>query len=678
MRRVLLWTVAFAAAVPTTARAEGLPRRPTSVSAVADAAARAATAHDRARLDALASADGPDPWVVALALVGDDRADAAAAWAGAGRGPGFHGLAVFVASLPDDPVTARAAAAARVAFDAAEDADPVAAAAALAVPAVRASRVLSAYATWVSARATQATTRAPGDASALAEAAETARRVGWLRLEAVCLHAAGATFVAVGRPALALAPWERRVVVERLRGRAEDELAAHLDLAAAGWSLEQLRTTRAHARAALELAQRLGRRADAARALARLGEADVAAGDVETGTGRLLLAVRELAALGDAQDAARTEAGLGLAHATAGSLGEAARRLDDACTALGGDDGVAAEDVGALDACGRLALATGDTGRARQILSALRARRARDDDPAELARAEEGLATAARLGGDLEAAVAGYRRAAAAYARAGCVRGSERSVLLAADAAGAAGRPAEAQAAAERALREDGPADPAARAEALAVLARALEAQDRPTEALATWRLARAAAAAAGRSERATEALAGEARAALAAGRPDEALAAAATALDELDGRTAELPDADALRVRAAWACVHEVGVAAARATDDAAAVARFVDAGLAASLRASLSARGALREAAVPPAVRRAEDAALEARAEAAEALQRARAAQDQRAARAAQAALEDAQRRLAAAADHGEREARAAAAASWASMGSRMSRTS
>ncbi len=156
-----------------------------------------------------------------------------------------------------------------------------------------------------------------------------------------------------------------------------------------------------------------------------------------------------------------------------------------------------------------------------------------------------------------------------------------------------------------------GSGDPWLDAQVLLNLAQALTLQGKAAPAREALSAASAIAERLASAGLAIEASAGLAASALAAGEPREALEQARKGAGQIERLTGGLAEGQGAEARTVHAGLFALGLRAALALDDHAALWEFLERGRARALLESLEGRAALRETALPPALRRREEEA-------------------------------------------------------------------
>ena len=408
-------TPAFAQdAGPASAPPGAAPAAPAPVppEAVADRVVAAFEAKDEARLRSLASADAPDPWLVADELVRRGALDAAAAFAGAAPRPDVEGLTAYVAGRrgrEEDPVRRRAVVEGNAALAAGRAQDALAATEA--APSGAADDVLAVRRLGLRGAAMATLGRGADATASFAEAAEAAERLGWLARAAVLLEQAARVALGEGRAADAAPRLERLVAVARRRRDARGEASALSGLAFAATRTGDVKAAVAALERAVDAWQAAGDAREALAARLELGERLVEAGEAALAVTTLEGAVAAAQAVGVRE--ALGQALLGLAHArsAAGDLPGAVAGWERALTefeAVGDVAGQAAAaiNLGAAFADGPLR----DDERAARHLEQGIAAAVTAGDP-------EGERIASRQLGRLRASLGEREAARAAFAR---------------------------------------------------------------------------------------------------------------------------------------------------------------------------------------------------------------------------------------------------------------------
>ncbi|MCC7137430.1 MAG: tetratricopeptide repeat protein, partial [Planctomycetes bacterium] len=681
------------------------PTPPPTPEQAADAVLAAVTAKDDAALKALASTDDPDPWLVADELIRRGQHDAADAFAKAASRVDVEKLPAYVASRrgkSDDPARRERLAKANAAlsrreFTSALDAlDPSEPGPVEDVVGVR-LRMGRGF-------ALAGLVRHEDAAADFFETGEAAERSGWLRRACAAFHEAGKVACRGWVLAVARRGWERCLAVCELRG---DEAWAATTLGNLGivhFAVGDYAKALSHYERALARKESLGDRAGAAGTLGNIGAVHAAVGDYA----KALACYERALAASEASGAAATTADiLGNIGLVQYELGDYARARSFHERALAVKDALG-DKVGVADTLGNIGVVHYGLGHYAKALSfherALAAKEALGDR-AGAARTLGNIGLVYERLGDHAKALSFHERALAADEALGDRAGAARTLHNLGNGYLAAGDHVKALSCYERALAaqealglEVASADTLNAigavylelgdyAKALSFHDRALAAQEAGAAKAHAARTLHNIGIAHHRSGSGAKALSFLRRGLAASEALGDAAMAAATlgSIGVVHGSLGDYAQAVAFARRAVraqaqtvrglsaeegagardpLAFVYDVGGQAAVAAKDAGELSYFVESGRAGALLEGLSARQALRSAAVPEALRAEETKARSAETRAVAALRKALDGGDLAATKARRAELEAAQEQVAAVVSRIQREAKAGAA--------------
>jgi len=634
---------------PTPAAIPFLPAKPEPV---ADAVLAAVAAKDDAALKALAGKDGPDPWIVADELIRRGAFDAAEAFAKAAPRVEVEMLPAYVASRRGKPDDA-AARDALVGMNRALEAKDFPAALAALGPADAAppADVVGVRLAFARGIALQGLNRLEEGANTYLAAADAAERLGWRFRAAMALHRGGICAQDRSDYRRAVAMWERGLRLCELLGNGLGiaQAVGNLGLAygAIGLDAKSLEYTLravglvealgnrpvlavatqslglAYNRVAnypkaletfgraMKLMQELGDRHGVAVVLGNFGSVHHALGNYAKALEYGERALKQAQELGDRGGAAGVLVNIGLVYRDLGSFAKALEYIERGLA----EAEASAERQWVANALNNLGLVHRDLGDPTKALDYYsRALKKADElgDRGGVAGGLINIAGAVSEFGDDAKALEYYERGRAESVAIGQRAWEANALSGIGHTLSSLGEPAKALAHFERALElKQTLGDRAGVAAALVSLGGAYAALKDTAKAIQLFERAARSAEKLGANDLHVDALSALARTRLRAGDSARALPDAHLAVSLLRNLVGGLGEEQGAMARERYARLFATGLAAAAKENDAAEAAFFLESGRAGTMLESLDARDAMRRAAIPEALRLAQDEA-------------------------------------------------------------------